>query len=77
MMFLRQPRLPIDSEMLPSSDNLENQPNTTDFIQDMTKIREDIKVKACSNITRAQKSQKDYYDRRHAQEVKYNIAKVN
>lgn len=74
MMFHRQPLLLADIEMLSgseqesgTSDVEEVSPST--FIEKMSQIRDDLKEKACSNICKAQKSQKDYYDRRHLQEV--------
>ena len=77
MMFHRQPLLLADIEMLSGSEQESGTSKANDveevspstFIEKMSQIRDDLKEKACSNICKAQKSQKDYYDRRHLQEV--------
>ena len=64
MMFHRQPRLPVDSELLPVSDVGEVDIDL--FVERMVKVRDELKDKASVNITKAQHDQKEYYDRSHS-----------
>ena len=67
MMFHRQPRLPVDSELLPMSDA--GEPDFDLFIENMVKVRDELKDKGSANIAKAQRDQKEYYDKRHSPEV--------
>lgn len=67
MMFHRQPRLPIDSELLPISEV--GEPDIDQFVEGMIKVRDELKDKGSANISKAQQDQKEYYDKRHSPEV--------
>ena len=71
MMFHRHPCLPIDSELQQSSASGE-EPDFEAFMDRMILVREDIRIKACSNIEVAQQKQK-YYDSRHSPKVRTSI----
>ena len=71
MMFHRRPCLPIDSELNQSSESAsDEESNYKMFMDRMLQVRDNIRIQACSNIEDAQQKQKEYYDRRHLQEVK-------
>ena len=59
--------LPIDSELLPVANVGEVDVDV--FIERMVEVRDELKDKASSNITKAQQSRKEYYDSRHSSEV--------
>ncbi len=69
MMFHRQPRLFVESELLGEDDvcKLETDPDA--FIEKMLKRQSDVKSKAPGNIAKAQAKQKKDYDKRHFPEV--------
>ena len=75
MMFHRQPRLPIDSELLPMSEVEES--DIDEFVERMVKVRDDLKDKGSANISKAQQDQKEYYDKRHSPEVCMHDFKIN
>ena len=59
-MFHHQPRLPIDSELLPMSDA--GEPDIDFFIENMVNVRDEFKDNGSANIIKAQQHQKEYYD---------------
>lgn len=69
MMFHRQPRLFVESELIGEDDvcKLETDPDA--FIEKMLKRQSDVKSKAPGNIAKAQAKQKIDYDKRHFPEV--------
>ena len=71
MMFHRQPSLPIDSELLPLLDK-SGEPDYEAFIEKTASVCEEIKEVASCNISKAQKNQKEYYDKRHSVQVHSN-----
>ena len=72
MMFHRQPRLPIDTEMMAKVEGTEEQ-DVDIFMEKMIKARDDLRSKAGANIVKAQAKQKEYYDHRHSSEVSTNF----
>ena len=73
MMFGREPRLPIDVELMSqqsSSDTL-SQPTeeeVTAIVDQQLKVHKTLAHKASANIHEAQTKQKEYYDRKHQPE---------
>ena len=72
MMFHRQPRLPIDTELMAKVEGTEEQ-DVDIFMEKMIKARDDLKSKAGANIVKAPAKQKEYYDHRHSPEVSTNF----
>lgn len=68
VMFNRKPRLPIELE-IPSSIHGEEPTDVAEFIEGMLKIRRQVHGKVKHNIKATQRTQKKYYDARHAPEV--------
>ena len=66
MLFQRQMRLPIDVEMLPPSESAED--NLDEVVDALIVSREKAFRKAQENISKAQKQQKETYDRKHLKE---------
>ena len=67
MLFHREPRLPIDAELI-----AQHPSESTDIdsnIETMLQIQRDVQVEAMGNITSAQKRQKKNYDKRHEVKV--------
>ena len=70
MMFHREPRLFVEAEFEDLSFGDLNEETTTDaFIERMLKAQEETKIKAGENIKKAQKKQKEGYDKRHCEQV--------
>ncbi len=75
MMYHRQARLPIDLEVMPTSDEEEpgeEAPGVEEFLAAKLLARENLKEDAMENIRKAQKKDKEYYDRKHCLKVKMN-----
>ncbi len=68
-MYHREARLPIDAELVPSKDKDEDGLGLDDYVDAMTKVKDEVKPKAMANISKAQNYQKQYYDRRHSTQV--------
>ena len=45
------------------------EPDIDLFIENMVKVRDELKDKGSTNISKAQQDQKKYYDKRHSPEV--------
>lgn len=70
MLYHREARLPIDTELMPgSSKDGDGDGGMDDYIQAMLQVRDDLKPEVMKNIKSAQEYQKQYYDKRHAPQV--------
>lgn len=68
MMFQQQMRLPIDAEILPQSSTHDGEDNSLEeTVGALLESRNQAFQKAQMNITKAQKQQKETYDRKHLQ----------
>lgn len=77
MCFQKDMRLPIDNEMLPSAqDDVQNEDNIDQRIQMLLSSREKSFKEVKTNITCAQKKQKETYDRKHLPDVLAEGTKV-
>ena len=66
MMFQQQMRLPIDAEILPQSLTHDGEDNSfEETVGALLESRNQAFQKAQMNITKAQKQQKETYDRKH------------
>ena len=68
MLFQRQMRLPIDVEVLPPSESESAEDNLDEVVDALLVSREKAFRKAQENISKAQKQQKETYDRKHLKE---------
>lgn len=69
MMYHRQPRLPVDIELMPGVEEGIEEQHVDTFVENMIEIRDNLRAKAGTNIAKAQTKQKEYYDSRHSPEV--------
>lgn len=74
MMYHREPRLPVCKNVGCDVENAlmevkSDLANTDEFIQKMLNRQEDVMKEAKKSIAKAQKEQKDGYDKRHIPEV--------
>ena len=70
MMFHREPRLFVEAEFEDLSfGDLNEETNTDAFIERMLKTQEETKIKAGESIKKAQKKQKEGYDKRNYEKV--------
>ena len=68
MLFQQQMRLPIDAEILPQSSTHDGEDNSLkETVGALLESRNQAFQKAQANITKAQKQQKETYDRKHLQ----------
>ena len=69
MLFQQQMRLPIDAEILPQSSKMDDREDDSleETVGALLESRSQAFKKAHANITKAQKQQKETYDRKHLQ----------
>ena len=68
MLYHREPRLPIDIEVMPDSAADDGHGAIEEYISAMVEVRESLKPNAMENI-KSQAYQKKYYDKRHEPQV--------
>jgi len=68
MLYHREPRLPIDTELMPDKKSGDD-PDICDYATTMLSVCNSLKSEAMKNITNAQQYQKRYYDKKHGYQV--------